>query len=206
MKSAAEAASDADVVVFLDGDGQHDPGDISKIIAPILQNKADLVIGSRCLPESKVSVSPFTRRFTNNVASFIISMIISFLLPLASQLNRLTHPTKQTQLAQQTQPTQQTPLTANCQLPTGKLNWITDCTSGFRAIKKESWQKLELTSKGFQIETEMIYEAARKGLTIAEVPISCNWNSEFSRLSIIQDGLRTLNLLSKKLLTNLRKG
>ena len=39
-----------------------------------------------------------------------------------------------------------------------------------------------------------------------QVPISCNWNSQFSRLSILRDGLRTLKLLSKKLLTNLRRG
>jgi len=81
MKTGAQNAK-GDVIIFLDGDGQHDPGDIPKIIAPILQNKAALVIGSRCLPKSKVSVSPFTRRFSNKVASFIISMTISFLLPL----------------------------------------------------------------------------------------------------------------------------
>jgi len=96
--------------------------------------------------------------------------------------------------------------TLDYQLPTGKLKRITDCTSGFRAIKREAWQRLDSTSQGFQIETEMIYEAARNGLIIAEAPISCNWNSQFPRLSILQDDLRTLKLLSKKLLTNLRRG
>lgn len=36
-----------DLVVTIDGDGQHDPGDITKVIRPILANKADVVIGTR---------------------------------------------------------------------------------------------------------------------------------------------------------------
>jgi hypothetical protein len=33
----------------LDGDGQHNPDEIPQVLAPILHNKADLVIGSRFL-------------------------------------------------------------------------------------------------------------------------------------------------------------
>ncbi|MDP1510162.1 glycosyltransferase family 2 protein [Paenibacillus sp. CMAA1739] len=36
-----------DIAIQVDGDGQHDPGQIEKIITPILNNKADMVIGSR---------------------------------------------------------------------------------------------------------------------------------------------------------------
>jgi glycosyltransferase involved in cell wall biosynthesis len=36
-----------DVMVILDGDGQHDPGDIPAIIRPILEDEADVVVGSR---------------------------------------------------------------------------------------------------------------------------------------------------------------
>lgn len=39
----------AQVVVTLDGDGQHDPNGIPQILAPALSGKADLVIGSRFL-------------------------------------------------------------------------------------------------------------------------------------------------------------
>ena len=35
------------VIVFIDADGSHDPLDIPRLIAPILADKADLVIGSR---------------------------------------------------------------------------------------------------------------------------------------------------------------
>jgi glycosyltransferase involved in cell wall biosynthesis len=36
-----------DIAVQMDGDGQHPPGELSKIIAPILNNTADICIGSR---------------------------------------------------------------------------------------------------------------------------------------------------------------
>ena len=37
----------ASIVVLIDSDGQHNPEDLPKIIKPLLDNKADLVIGSR---------------------------------------------------------------------------------------------------------------------------------------------------------------
>lgn len=36
-----------DFIVFCDADGQHNPSDIGKIIAPLMKSKADFVIGSR---------------------------------------------------------------------------------------------------------------------------------------------------------------
>jgi len=36
-----------DVVVTLDGDGQHDPADIPRVLGPIIDGSADVVIGSR---------------------------------------------------------------------------------------------------------------------------------------------------------------
>lgn len=42
-----------DLAVQIDGDGQHDPAEIGKLIGPILTNKADVVIGSRFLSQSK---------------------------------------------------------------------------------------------------------------------------------------------------------
>jgi glycosyltransferase involved in cell wall biosynthesis len=50
-RSGFEAAKtkDADVLVTLDGDGQHSPEEIPKLISPIIESRADLVIGSRFL-------------------------------------------------------------------------------------------------------------------------------------------------------------
>ena len=44
----------ATIVVTLDGDGQHNPDEIPVLLAPILDGKADLVIGSRFLYDAKV--------------------------------------------------------------------------------------------------------------------------------------------------------
>ncbi len=54
-KSGFQAAkrSNADILVTLDGDGQHNPEDIPKLLAPIRSNEADLVIGSRFLPPTQ---------------------------------------------------------------------------------------------------------------------------------------------------------
>ena len=40
---------DADIMVTLDADGQHDPDDIPRLIKPIVDQEADIVIGSRFL-------------------------------------------------------------------------------------------------------------------------------------------------------------
>jgi glycosyltransferase involved in cell wall biosynthesis len=50
----------ADVLVILDGDGQHDPDDIPSVIKPILDGAADVVIGSRFMGKGKKP--PFYRR------------------------------------------------------------------------------------------------------------------------------------------------
>src|SRR5712692_1085449 len=38
---------DADVLVLLDGDSQHDPSDVDGLVEPILNGDADMVVGSR---------------------------------------------------------------------------------------------------------------------------------------------------------------
>jgi len=43
----------ADVLVILDGDGQHDPRDIPSLVKPLLDGEADVVVGSRFLGEGK---------------------------------------------------------------------------------------------------------------------------------------------------------
>lgn len=68
---------DADVAITFDSDGQHNPKDILKIIAPIVQKKADVVIGSRFKKRQKV---PFDRLILNwfaNVATYLIFGVFS---------------------------------------------------------------------------------------------------------------------------------
>jgi dolichol-phosphate hexosyltransferase len=47
IRASIEHVSDEDIVVFIDGDGSHDPNDIPKLIKPIQNGEADHVTGSR---------------------------------------------------------------------------------------------------------------------------------------------------------------
>lgn len=48
-KTAIEASKllGADIIVTMDGDGQHDPGDIKNLVSPIINEGFDVVLGSR---------------------------------------------------------------------------------------------------------------------------------------------------------------
>lgn len=69
VKTGIMAANllDADVVVTMDGDGQHDPADIKPLITPILEGESDVVLGSRLLHREKM---PFIKVVANNVGNF----------------------------------------------------------------------------------------------------------------------------------------
>jgi glycosyltransferase involved in cell wall biosynthesis len=51
----------ADVLVVFDGDGQHDPDEIPQIVRPIMEARADIVIGSRFVKGAKMDI-PLYRR------------------------------------------------------------------------------------------------------------------------------------------------
>ncbi len=53
----------ADVLVTLDGDGQHDPNDIPFVVKPVLQNEVDVAIGSRFLEAEKENGVPKYRQW-----------------------------------------------------------------------------------------------------------------------------------------------
>jgi glycosyltransferase involved in cell wall biosynthesis len=190
MKFGAEEAS-ADIIVFLDGDGQHNPDEIPLLLKPIIDGKADIVFGSRFLPGSKKISAPFNRKVANFAASVVISFLVS-----SSLTRKKNSSTKSLKTNSKTPP---------YRLMNGNIKWFTDCTGGFRAVRKDSWEKLHIDADGYQIETEMIYEAVRNGLKIAEVPVSCKWEGELSKLSIIKDGSRTLGLLVKHAINDFRR-
>ena len=51
----------SDIVVTLDGDGQHDPSEIPRVVDPIVKGKADMVVGSRFIFGSGMD-APLYRR------------------------------------------------------------------------------------------------------------------------------------------------
>lgn len=71
-RSAFEAAKKrgVDVLVTLDGDGQHNPDEIPQVMAPILRGEADLVIGSRFL-KTDLKQAPKYRKFGIDVITWL---------------------------------------------------------------------------------------------------------------------------------------
>jgi glycosyltransferase involved in cell wall biosynthesis len=51
-----------DVAVRLDGDGQHDPQELPKLLAPLARDEADVVVGSRFAGGDRDYKPPFARR------------------------------------------------------------------------------------------------------------------------------------------------
>jgi len=66
---------DFDVAVQVDGDAQHDPAEIPKILAPIIEGSADLVVGSRFLGEGEYE-PPVTRLLGIRLLARIVSLLV----------------------------------------------------------------------------------------------------------------------------------
>ena len=61
-----------DIAIQYDGDGQHDVSYVKDIIKPIVDKKADMVIGSRFVKEVSEFKSTYARRVGINLISFFI--------------------------------------------------------------------------------------------------------------------------------------
>jgi len=69
------AAQDADILVFLDGDYSFSPADLPALLSPLLEDHADLVLGSRELGQiAKGSMYP-QQRFGNWLASRLMNRL-----------------------------------------------------------------------------------------------------------------------------------
>ena len=127
MRTGFEIArlENAEIVVNMDADGQHQPEEIERLIAPIVEGTADLVVGSRFLGHYE------ERGSIRHAGVVLFSWLVSSLVG-----------TK-----------------------------VTDCTNGFRALRVDDLQKLNLQEEQFHT-TELILEAAKKKLRYKEVPVS----------------------------------
>lgn len=117
-----------DIIVLYDGDGSYDPKIIPKLIQPILEGSADLVIGSRFKGEIKHGAE--------TICSHIRSKLLTILI------NLLFHKD------------------------------LTDGLSSFRAIRKNSLNKMECNEIDFNFIAEFSVESLKAGLNIIEVPVT----------------------------------
>lgn len=128
LKTGFQIALDnrAEVVVTMDADGQHPPSQLGNLVEPILDDKADYVIGSRYLG---------TNRTENSTVRELGIRAFTILINVLTKTN------------------------------------ITDCTSGFRAIRGSRLHELILTEEQFNAP-ELIIEARKNGLRITEIPVT----------------------------------
>jgi len=146
----------SDIIVTLDGDGQHDPSEIEKLIAPILQERADIVIGTRL---KKTGNMPTIKKIGNwglNLITFAVSRV-----------------------------------------------WTTDSQSGFKAFSKCAISKIDIEGMGYEFCSEIIIEAKRHKLKMAEVPIKAIYTEYSNKKG--QSILNGTNIVIKLLLSKLTR-
>ncbi|MDK3159625.1 glycosyltransferase family 2 protein [Kamptonema cortianum] len=119
-------SSGADVIILLDGDGQHEASEIPKFLEMSGRWPGEMILGNRMRAAGNM---PRARRWTNRVMSRILSVW------------------------------------------TGRE--IPDSQCGFRLIPSALARKWRLRSAHFEIESEMIMQAAALGGQIRSVPIEC---------------------------------
>ncbi len=73
--------------------------------------------------------------------------------------------------------------------------FITDGQTGFRAFKRERFNKLDVKAKSLEFETKMTVRAAKHGYIVAEVPIHYRERIGKSKLNPIPDGYRMFRAL-----------
>lgn len=64
---------ECDIIVTLDGDGQHDPSEVFRVLAPIEKGEADVVVGSRFLQKNH-SLIPRYRKFGIKVITWLYNV------------------------------------------------------------------------------------------------------------------------------------
>lgn len=135
-----------DVIVMIDGDGQHLPEELPGVVQPIIEHQADIVVGSRYLvtPNQVPRLRILGHRFFNWLTGRVSGVFVS------------------------------------------------DSQSGYRAFSSNAYQKINFSSSGFSVESEMQFLAREYGLSVKEVPITIRYSDPPKR-SVIHQGLVVLN-------------
>ena len=140
---------DEDYVVLIDGDGTYLPSEVNQLLNPVLNGRADHVIGNRFgNPEggSLKRLNMFGNRIINHFFGIIYGVRLA------------------------------------------------DILSGYRAFTTEAVRSLDLNMPGFEIESEMTIESVKKGLRIAELPITYRPRPKGTKtkLNPFRDGLKII--------------
>jgi glycosyltransferase involved in cell wall biosynthesis len=152
LKAARRLGYDA--ALLMDADGQHLPGDASRLLACRQRTGADIVVGSRMRTPDNM---PWARWLTNGLMSLVLSLLSGLRL--------------------------------------------SDSQSGFRLVDLAATSALKLRADAFDIESELLIEAARMGLEVREVAIRTVYvTGRRSRIVWYRDLVRFLRLIGRQVL------
>ena len=70
--AAGLAAAEGDAVVFMDGDGSFVPAELTELLVPLKEGKADLILGSRWLKTPEKDVMPIHQRLGNHLFVWLL--------------------------------------------------------------------------------------------------------------------------------------
>jgi len=73
--TGAKAAAESDIIVFLDGDHSDDPGQLEAIVGPLVDDHADLVIGSRLGGTLEKGAMPLHGRLGNRFIVLLLQLL-----------------------------------------------------------------------------------------------------------------------------------
>ncbi len=74
-KAGLNAASDADILVYLDGDASDQPEELASILGPVAGGEADLVVGSRLLGQREAGAMPPHAVFGNWLTARLVRLL-----------------------------------------------------------------------------------------------------------------------------------
>lgn len=135
-------------LVLMDGDGQHHPEDVPRLMERTRNNEIDLVIGNRMQQTANM---PRMRYWTNRFTSWVVSGICGDTIP--------------------------------------------DTQCGFRILRIESGRQMRLTTDKYDIESEMLIQAAEGNHRIASVPIRTIYGEEVSAINPVRDTIKFFSLI-----------
>ncbi len=144
IRAALEEGADA--VVTLDGDGQHDPKSIPRLLDSFAE--ADLVIGCR----ARCGPMPLLRILSNGFSSVLVSI--------------------------------------------AARRRIVDVHSWLLVYRATRLAALEIRSRRFDVEVELVLKAARAGWRIVHVPVATLYGRERSKISPVVDSARFLRAVA----------
>ncbi|MGH7882909.1 MAG: glycosyltransferase family 2 protein [Candidatus Dormibacteraceae bacterium] len=84
--------------------------------------------------------------------------------------------------------------------------YLSDLLSGYKVMRSELWRRLNLTSTGFEVETEIMAKVVRLGYRFHETPITYITRSREEGKKIqLSDGFRILGTLARIRLSRLQR-